>query len=195
MQQDDQIYSGPLRAAFALTPEDVKAALRLSGRLQNRVGLHLFQSALAVLGLAVFVSSIIANPGNLLNYFLSGLCLLLLLLIWVYPLFSEKQAVKKTVDGRQIEVELEPCRVHVCIPESGMDDTFLLSETSPVRQDNRIFLLELPGGAMLVLPKRALPEGSLAAAGEILKAAGKECAEETAEPPSLPETAEAEEEE
>ena len=176
MDEKKEIYSGPIRAEFALTAEDVKAALNLSGRLSSRTGLHLFQSALAVLGLAVFISSIVANPVNIMNYILAAFCLLLLGLIWVYPMISRRRAVAKTVDGRRMWVELESDRLHVCIPESNMDDVFMLTELPPVKQNDQIFLIELPEGALLALPRRSLPVGSEAAAAEILNKTGKPAA-------------------
>lgn len=185
MDETNEIFSGPIHAEYALEPEDVKAALRLSGRMKSRLGLHIFQSALAILGLAVFVSSILANPANPVNYFLALLCLLLLLLIWVYPIIAEKQSIRKTVDGRRLEVELEAGRVRVSIPQSNMDEAFTLSDIAPVKQNDRIFLLDLPGGAMLVIPKRVLPAGSLAAASAILEKAGSlrpETADDTKSP-------------
>ncbi len=173
MDEKNEIYSGIIRAEFALEAEDVKAALQLSGRYKSHVGLHIFQSVLALLGMAVFISSIVANPTNLVNYFLTVVCLLLLGLIWIYPAIVEKRAIEKTVDGRKIRVELEPNRIHICIPENETNDSFSLEELAAVKKNESIFLLELPGGSMLVIPLRALPAGSIAAADEILQKAGR----------------------
>lgn len=172
MEEKKEVFSGPIHAEYALEAEDVKAALRLSGRIKSRLGLHIFQSALAVLGLAVFLSSIAANPLNPVNYFLALLCLLILLLIWIYPMIAERQSIRKTVDGRRMVVELAAEGVRVSIPQSDMDDFFALPDIAPVKQNEHIFLLELPGGALLAIPKRTLPAGSQAAAAAILEKAG-----------------------
>ncbi|MCI8360395.1 MAG: hypothetical protein HFE86_03550 [Clostridiales bacterium] len=172
MDDSKEIFSGPIHAEYALERSDVKDALRLSGRMKSRLGLHIFQSLLAVFGIVVFLSSIMVNPSNLLHYFLVLLCLLILGLIWIYPFVSQRQAVRKTVDGRRIEIKLTAEHLWVSIPQSGMDEFFQLSDIAPVRQNDRIFLLNLPGEVMLVIPKRALPSGSEAAAAAILEGTG-----------------------
>lgn len=182
MEESKEIVNGVIQADYALEAGDIKSALHLSGRLKDRVGLHVFQSCLALLGLAIFISSIFANPTNVLNYVLAAACLILLGTVWLYPYMVQRQAVKTAVDGKTIHIELQPGRLRVAIPDKGMDDTFSLGDMPPVKKNDDIFLLEPEAGIMLIIPIRRLPEGSLPAAAAILEKAGQETEEETEQP-------------
>lgn len=158
----------PVTAEYVLSEEEIREALFLSGKIKKHTAKSLLQTALALLGLALFISNIIAEPLNPLHYIFSGLCLLLIVLVWIYPAVLTRRMVKKAADGKTLRIRLEPGCLTI-IGENGEEDRIYLHKKLRMGENDFLYLLFLPDDTVFVLPKRIFTPENFQPAGEYLR--------------------------
>lgn len=154
--QDNKIDDADIKASFILTKEDIRDALRISGKLNKDRVRSIVLTVLLIVGLSLYIYKICEGLGTGFDYFISVLCLFLMAAVWISPRRRDSKFINKSADGREMFVGLTADYLRLSIPGSGTKSKIELHGGGKIiTQSDSIYLISAPRGSMFILPKRA----------------------------------------
>ena len=149
-----------LDARYTVKEEELVAALRCAAHKTEGRRLTVQVLILSLIS-AVYLALFALNPARLYAFFLSGLCLLLVLgLLYLRPWRRRRKARRMLRQGREARVRVFAGGT---FEEPGGEALRLGRDKAEAYETEELFVLRFQNGRLFCLPKRALgPEGQAA---------------------------------
>ena len=151
-----------VEASFVLNVYEIEAALRLAGKIPRMGNKNVIQACLLGVGGVLFVYYSMLEPENRVYKTIALLCAALAVFVLVLPRQRGKRLAKAAHTGRQVAVLAGEESLRVS-PEGREPWDVPLDGSLKTAEDETLFLIHLPNGQLLILPKRAFEKEDIAA--------------------------------
>lgn len=155
--------------SFTLTADEVRRGLYQANILKSHVNRSILQNILVLIGLALFIGNIFAQPKNFGNYLFVGICVFLMVFVWVYPAKRQKRIIEKFRDLGVFSITLNEKELTYCINADQEGNVIPLDRSIEMIQDNKLFLLKVSNNFVLIIPKRSFSGPDLQRAEKYLR--------------------------
>ena len=142
---------------FTLTHQEIKDAIKLTGRTKQRFTVCFGHTAMALVALLFVGYRLYRNPTNIFFYVLLVVGLGVLAYTWLRLWFELSKVVSESAD-RPVTVKFLGEKISFCFLDS--DCTIVDMASSPkIFQNEEIFVVMANAQSMIVLPKKHLNGG------------------------------------
>ena len=156
----------PICLSYVLTPEEIEAALIVSGQSGLKPKKSIFQSALLIGLFILFTVYAILDPTALQYFFFAALSLIFAPIPVILPRLTLKSRAKTAADGTTLEVKISPGRIDI---EGFFQKWDIpLDEHRRVFESDKVFVAQAEENKLLCIPIRAVPPKELEQVRDIL---------------------------
>jgi len=148
---------------FMLTKKDVKAAIKLTGRLRQRMMVSVGHSVLALIGVALVSYRLYYDYTQWLMYVLLAISVGVIAYSWGYLKVELTKILRESVE-RPATVKFLGTKINFCFVDS--DGVVVDVRDKPaILEDENLFVITTGASGMIVLPKKHLDDEQI----ELLK--------------------------
>ena len=148
-----------IQLSYVLKEHEILECLKSSGMMSRTTGKRAVIETiiLGVLAVVFFVTYLVENKNDPL--FFSGICLLVIAIIWIVPQVGMRRKARSLTDGKEIKVVVYPDVIEIGENEGYWE--IPLDGSCVLHRENRLLFL-YSGSRALILPLRSIEPAVLA---------------------------------